>query len=98
MSKPRKHAELIKAWADGAEIEVLNDEQRWEALKNRPMWYEDMQYRIKPEPKPDVFFEVIVRQTNAYPTIYWPEHWERPNIQFIFDGETGRLKKAEVLE
>ena len=48
MSKPRKHADLIKAWADGAEI------QRWaESTKSwvdaePPSWNDALEYRIKP--------------------------------------------------
>ncbi len=51
--KPHKHAELIKAWADGAEIEVYQPAfGRWE--KAEPAWHTSFEYRIKPEPKPDV--------------------------------------------
>jgi hypothetical protein len=49
--KPHKHAELIKAWADGAEIEC-KDCGAWYYAKD-PRWQEDMEYRIKPEPKPE---------------------------------------------
>ena len=44
----RKHAELIKAWADGAEIEVF-DKKAWRESKF-PSWNDDLSYRIKPEP------------------------------------------------
>ena len=50
--KPNKHAELIKAWADGAEIEVKKPDG-WE-IRFSPKWHPDNEYRIKPEPKPDV--------------------------------------------
>jgi hypothetical protein len=47
--KPHKHAELIKAWADGAQIQVLHPSNSswWDA--NPPLWDLDYQYRIKPE-------------------------------------------------
>lgn len=46
---PRPHAELIKAWADGAEIEHYNlDEGRW--IKNTfPFWSPSVKYRIRQE-------------------------------------------------
>jgi hypothetical protein len=45
--KPHKHAELIKAWADGAEIEVMDTaENKWFET-GCPMWVNDHQYRIK---------------------------------------------------
>ncbi len=96
MKKPHVHAELIKAWADGAEIEIYDD-GTWKKAWNLN-WYEACVYRIKPEPKPDVSFRLIVRKVDAYPEIHYPEHWEQPNIKFTFDGKTGKLKKAEVLE
>lgn len=46
MKKPRKHADLIKAWADGAEIEVRMA-NRW-VLAINPAFDEKMEYRIKP--------------------------------------------------
>jgi hypothetical protein len=52
MSKqPHKHAALIKAWADGAEIQVSYDEgKRWsDVLQESPRWDGPL-YRIKPKP------------------------------------------------
>jgi len=53
--KPHKHAELIKAWADGAEIQYWNGSiEQWKDGDREEMsWYEDYQYRIKPEPEPE---------------------------------------------
>lgn len=46
-----KHAELIKAWADGAEIEVKHPANgSWFDAKP-PCWDTDYEYRIKPEPR-----------------------------------------------
>lgn len=96
MKQPHKHAALIKAWADGAEIE------RWFASVGKwlytanPNWDVKYQYRVKPEPKPDVVFG-----RNAYLNsdgYLLMDLLNKPNIRFTFDGETGKLKKAEVLE
>lgn len=146
---PHKHAEIIKAWADGAEIET-NDCGHWYLDKNPdwsdtrysrrikppevPQWHKDMaqalkdgkvveyglvsnwvpsllkaedflsplftgdekEYRIKPEPKPDVVrfyslnisFELSRSRTN----------FDSKNLKLIWDGETGALKDAEVLK
>ena len=46
MNKPHKHAELIKAWADGAEIERWHSKDCWK-LVTIPLWDEDAEYRIK---------------------------------------------------
>lgn len=47
--KPHKHADLIHAWADGAEIEYLHEGVWW--LTTTPQWHEDTQFRIKPKEK-----------------------------------------------
>ena len=42
-----KHAELIKAWADGAEIEFWSTiDEKW-YLADKPSWDENKKYRIK---------------------------------------------------
>lgn len=53
--KPHKHAELIKAWADGATIQMKDKGTgKWVDLYATPSWYNDYQYRIKPEEKKPV--------------------------------------------
>ena len=88
--KPHKHAELIKAWADGAEIEIKFYEG-WREC--RPIdWNENAEFRIKPEPKPDVVEFYWVER----PYMYMASS-KTHNLKIIFDGETGKLKSAEVL-
>ena len=56
MNKPHKWSELIKAWADGAEIEWREDDTAdWDTV-NCPMWRIDWQYRIKPEVKDEAYY------------------------------------------
>ncbi len=43
---PHKHAELIKAWADGADIQSRSS-SIW-ITHERPQWVETTEYRIKP--------------------------------------------------
>lgn len=45
----RKHAALIHAWADGAEIQGKSGDV-WENCNN-PTWFDDEEYRIKPKTK-----------------------------------------------
>jgi len=102
--KPHKHAELIKAWADGAEIQYRyymhtsskgDIHSEWMNEEN-PDWNLDREYRIKPEPKPDV-----VTYMNPLLNGDWREY-STPmcsgSIKIIRDGETGELKSAEVLK
>lgn len=55
---PHKHAELIKAWADGAVIQVRNTighsdhpAHVWTTISGSPYWDASHVYRIKPEEK-----------------------------------------------
>ena len=93
MNKPHKHAELIKAWADGADIEI----KFYEGWRDcRPIdWNENAEFRIKPQPKPD---QVVYPQSATS----WDENQKHQwfiggRLKLTFDGETGKLKKAEVL-
>ena len=55
-NKPHKHAEVIKAWADGAEIEFLSlSERTWEKAST-PTWKDTTEYRVKP---PEVLLEGV---------------------------------------
>ena len=109
MNKKHKHCELIKAWADGAEIEEravnCDYDNDWYVFDG--LWSEDsaFEYRIKPEPKPDVVEELTLYRNLAVPfgTVEMP--WANPkhyypigNFILIRDGETGELKSAEVLK
>jgi hypothetical protein len=53
MSKPHKHSDLIKLWADGAVIQFLNCSDNWIDVDN-PRWHKEGEYRIKPEEKKPV--------------------------------------------
>ena len=87
-----KHADLIHAWADGAEIEIRrNTDAPWEKTES-PKWYSEFEYRIKQAPVPDVVRSFEISKDGTV--------WLGPtnaNIKLTFDGETGKLKSAEVL-
>lgn len=44
---PRMHSELIKAWADGADVEWFNPKTNTWKFIVYPTWREDTKYRIK---------------------------------------------------
>jgi hypothetical protein len=64
--KPHVHAEVIKAWADGAEIEYYSQElDCWQDVGcNCPSWYNWTQYRVKP--KAVVKYHGIMQGTDGY--------------------------------
>lgn len=111
---PHKHAELIKAWADGAEIQCrIGNGYRgsvfwseWDDVRH-PHWDTRFEYRIKPELKPDVVYVANVGKSHYMysPTIRASCQDSKPssctvgmNVRFSFDGETGELKKVEMID
>ena len=52
MRKPHKHADLIKAWADGAEIQYKMSEYLASDVwidTHQPVWESNNEYRVKPK-------------------------------------------------
>ena len=96
-----KHYNLIVAWANGAKIEVKHPSNGswWDAAP--PAWDLDYKYRIKPMPKPDVVRNITVEATlrggEEFVQVFKSGKYCFPNLHLTFDGETGRLKSAEVL-
>ena len=43
-----KHADIIHAWAEGADIEIKDEDGKW-VLQNYPLFYPKTVYRIKPK-------------------------------------------------
>ena len=61
-----KHHDEIVAWAAGHKIEVRNrDENVW-ILTEFPMWYLDMNYRIRVTPPPIVWYNELMVNNTVY--------------------------------
>lgn len=57
---PHKHAALIKAWADGIEIQVNDGAYGWIELSNQNAWFNaGREYRIKPNPVAALMQKII---------------------------------------
>jgi len=87
-----KHAELIKKWADGAQIQVKYAD--WEDT-NSPGWNEEFEYRIKPEEKADFAISARVNFSQSKDITKDMVVFSRvgkQNVEFLFDGETLELK------
>jgi len=94
MNKRHKHYETIVAWASGKDVEFLDQSVgKWYSLTGANMvcWSLNNEYRIKPEPKLDLNRNVYM---TAYTCVF---NGEERNLRLTFDGETGQLKKAEVI-
>ena len=75
--KPHKHAEVIHAWADGAQLQLKCFNGKWEDT-NEPNWINGLEYRIKPAEK-------VVRWLWAYLSIV-KGRWAT-NRDYMTDGE-----------
>lgn len=91
--KPHKHAELIKAWADGATAQSLVH-GKWQD-REYPTWWEELEWRIKPEPEPDVirYYKCFENPSGVHRIF----DIENADLMLIHDGNTGKLKRAKVI-
>jgi hypothetical protein len=93
-----KHYECIVAWAEGKQVQFCSDGGGWfdcephTNLSLFPNFSLDYSYRIKPESKPDYYQQYWVDENGI------PYTSGVANLRLHFDGETGKLKKAEVLK
>ena len=106
---PHVHAELIKAWADGAKIQLLGEASgTW--YDCIPSWESTTKYRVKPEPKPDrvVFCNVYSANTGSFcNTLESAKDWAilpynketyKGRLRVTFDGTTKELKSVEMIK
>ena len=92
-----KHAELIKAWADGAEIEFWSKGlEKWVA-DLKPDWLTVCEYRVKPKPKPDVVLYAYSSDYIGTTHIRLATKAEA-NLELIYDGDTLKLKGSQVIK
>lgn len=103
-NSPHKHAEVIKAWADGAEIQFrFQDSKTWHDISS-PQWTPEHEYRVKPAPKPDRNEYLVVHKGSGV--------WRKPTlreaqeralhdsviIHLIYDGETDKIKTSTIVQ
>ena len=101
---PHKHAEVIKAWADGAKIERRTAHGKWSEVDD-PAWHACVEYRVKQAPVADKIFICEVRSVQGLSPAIYSSYQEtvpvsytgKPNVKMVFDGETGKLKGVEFI-
>jgi hypothetical protein len=91
-----KHYDMIVAWAEGKEIQVEEMDGTWSDIQG-PSWSGHNHYRIKPEPKPDVVKYLIRGLVSNSSWLEFDNQTGYECVKITFDGETGKLKTAEVL-
>jgi hypothetical protein len=100
---PHIHAEVIKAWASGETIQFKTGlSKAWVDLtqNDTPGFHKEYEYRIKPEPKPDI----VAYGRTTYCSMdgvefdsFGSSKCTGDNLKLTFDGETGKLKAVEFI-
>lgn len=93
MGQPHKYAAVIKAWADGAEVQYSLDERVWTDLPSPMFANPDATYRVKPK-NITVHRKVHFDTGNQITRTYYSSD---PNIEYTFDPD-GKLLDAKVLK
>jgi hypothetical protein len=91
-----KHADLIHAWAEGAEIEIYDTyDDQWNEC-SYPSFVDKCKYRIKP--KPDVV-KLYYKVGEMFSECLDGERCTHKHVLCCaFDSDTGELKYAEVIK
>ena len=97
MATPHKHADLIKAWADGAEIQAKSMISHTWVDVQEPSWSPEQAYRIKPK-EPIVVRKAVVPCTvsGGNPLVHWSAYKDN-NVCFTFDPDSGELLSVEKI-
>lgn len=98
INKAHKHAEVAKKWFDDPSIEIEYSHPEFESwnLTSNPLWEERLNYRVKPEPKPDIVVHYYSFEPEYMEQIYDGEGLPK-NVRFTYDGETKKLKSVEMI-
>lgn len=93
-----KHADLIHAWAENMDLQIeckYTGESSWTQFDPvMQKWMPHHEYRIKPVENPDVVCYYTASPNHRGDSV----KLERDNLILTFDGETGKLKSAEVIK
>jgi len=108
MGTPHKHAEVLRAIADGKDVQwsksggIMWGDYCRDGRGYDPISDPDILWRIKPEPKSDVVRYCFITESFGHSEKELQSGLlggsKKPNLKIIIDGETGALKAAEVLK
>ena len=98
MNKPQKHAEIIKAWADGAEVEFRPSCTSSWWPTTTPTWDSCYEYRIKVEEEVLITRVTLHKGSLTYPYLSTNSDptYDQKNLKLTFTD--GKLTAAEVIK
>lgn len=99
-----KHCDLIKAWADGAKVQIRskhNPAHTWTEWRDLPCptWNAGDGYEYRIKPKEDIVLYAQITdwsEAKPFPKIAAIDSCKTigDNVALTFDGDTGKLKAA----
>lgn len=97
--KPHKWAEVIKAWADGKQIQVMDTRvNEWADYENEQLTpdfsLDYFKWRVKPE---NIVIEGEISPNHHFGGGYFCVSSTKNNLRLEFDHDTKKLLKAEVI-
>lgn len=106
--QPHVHAEVIIAWAMGAQIQYSFDGIKWEDCTGNPSFSVDNYYRVKPKPPKNIELYANAEMCKGINLSYAVSANEllgnfstgfitTDNLKLTFCGVTGKLLLAEVV-
>lgn len=90
-----KHADLIIAWANGAEVEILTSDG-WKKTEH-PWWSKNDAYRLIGGEKHDLVINLLVTPSKISIIDESALCFCKPNLVITFDKENGFLKSANII-
>ena len=86
----KKHCEMIKAWAEGYEIEAFNPERQVWVSTPEPGWFDDIEYRVKPgeirRPRiTEIYAQIELNPFSGDPEMFTGER--RSNVVMRFEND-----------
>lgn len=89
-NKKRKHADVIIAWANGEDVQVLESHSSvWRDIPH-PQWNEASEYRVKPKEETKYYVARVNCLINS--------NEQDANVKMTFCGSTGNLLSVEKIK
>lgn len=101
--KIHPHHDLIIAYLEDKELQYQSLDQ-WVDIPRLsvmgyvlPQFNHNVIYRLKPIVKPNRMFRLKAKEIGRDIVVRDPEHWEQSNVEFEFEGNTGKLISVKVI-
>ena len=101
--KIHPHHDLIIAYLEDKELQYESlgqwiDMPTLSAMGHiLPQFNHNVNYRLKPVIKPNRIFRQRAKEVGRDIVVRYSEHWEKDNVEFEFNGNTGELISVRLI-